>query len=405
VGQNFEELTSLLQDNGLYKGTEQGGTWFWPDPRWQHSEGGRRFGGKRAIWACYSQSLVRAASTQLYSATAAASIVDAVVVLYGGTAAKLWEDYEQLKSTSILFKEECFAGAGRSCTQWRPLDEVLLHVVVPPELLPPGAPPPTLQLRGEDILPQRWSDAEDVVSRIMVDAARHWQRSPMANDVRVVAHPNESQNIHNHEVCLVKASQLGVAPGSLHETMEWIPVQSVVQAYLARQPQAVRADMAATRLLADITRPLSQPIAATTTTLDSECYHGVRLPSIAQAALQQVARPRSRAPKWQTGGGWHPMPTPIGPRRSKTSVRRSQDPEREKRLEKALKGAARKARSAQWLKSGPVLRVQRDLEFAERRDIQREKLLCERAGVGMPNRGFAKVPSRLPPVPGQSIPT
>ena len=59
-----------------------------------------------------------------------------------------------------------------------------------------------------------------------------------------------------------------------------------MQAYLARQPQAVRADMAATRLLADITRPLSQPIAATTTTLDSECYHGARLPSIAQAGLQ-----------------------------------------------------------------------------------------------------------------------
>lgn len=227
AGQNFEDLTSLLC-NKLFKDTADGGTWFWPQRQWVQDKS-KLTGGQRAIWACYSASLVQAAASVLYQDRLVPAVLEAVVFLYGSDAETLWADYEDTKAASILFNEECFAGRG--CPDFEPLATTVVYLIVPPTLFPSHGEHSLRLDGGSRALPPGWSVSDsDVVRRITANVALHWQSSPMSRNVQVILHPNCQQNIDNYEACVARVRSKNADASTwpreqpTEQPMIWLPV-------------------------------------------------------------------------------------------------------------------------------------------------------------------------------------
>ena len=112
AGQNFEALTSLLCGE-LFRSTADGGTWFFPDQKWQQRTEGVLSGGKRGLWACYSAALVLSAGDVFYSSAVCREseeprVLTAILCVYGSNGERLWGDYCDAKAGSILLNEECY---------------------------------------------------------------------------------------------------------------------------------------------------------------------------------------------------------------------------------------------------------------------------------------------------------
>ena len=199
IGQNFEQLTSLLCGQ-LFASTEDGGTWFWPSQRWQQQEEDGAVGGKRALWACYSAALVQSAGRWIYSSRERQRELTVVLCVYGSTDEALWNDYIDARHSCILLNEERCAGDG--CAAWREGVVVVVYLINPLELSL------TLELGNQDSPPEEFHQ-NSVLHKIVLDLAILWQQSALCSKVKILCKRNSVQNMHNYSKCWAATVERG----------------------------------------------------------------------------------------------------------------------------------------------------------------------------------------------------